>query len=285
MPKLLLAAGTLALGLSAGLYALAGGGGGPTITLPVLNGGLPKPSCVKGTVPSGSAVTIVSSSKEDGTTCYNFKKENSGDVIQFQSGSWVSEGTIISLAKAVHLSASVGENGFIKISNPSGQVSTTWRTTGIKDGVRYFPLPLITGIIRFNSSVSISGYESPSIHTPSATYTLGAASGHDLYQDVAFDFLDQVDSASETDVGGEPRFTHQIKTRLPAGEVVMLLTRQGKQYTADYAPVGMNGVVEIKSYSPHISFTADPAAVKQTPRDGVFKAILVRSLQYSPQQA
>lgn len=275
MPKLLLAAGTLALGLSAGLYALAGGGGS-TITLPVFNGKLPKPSCVTGTVTSANSVDIISSGKEDGVTCYVVKNQPTGSIFQFEPGSYVSEQAAVSLAKAMNLSAVVGKDGFIRIFKSDGHEHTNWRTTGVKDGIRYFPIGLITRLIRLNSSVSLSGYDSPSIRTSKVTYALGHISGHNLYQDVAFDFLNQVSPASETRFGGVAQFSHRIKTPLPSGEVVMLLTRQNKQYTADYAPVGENGVVTIKSYSPRVSFTADPAIISQAPRDGVFKAILVQ---------
>lgn len=69
MPKLILAAATLALGISAGLYALAGGSGTDT-TLTVVRQAPVKPSCVRGTKPSGDNVTIVS--EKAGITCYTF---------------------------------------------------------------------------------------------------------------------------------------------------------------------------------------------------------------------
>ncbi|MFC3834691.1 MULTISPECIES: permease prefix domain 1-containing protein [Deinococcus] len=275
MPKLLLAAGTLALAVSAGLYALAGGGG-PTITLPVFNGKLPKPSCVTGTVPSADSVDIISSGKEDGITCYIVKNQPTDPILYSEPRTYVSEQTAISLAKALNLSATVGSDGFIRVFKSDGREHMTWRTDGVKDGARYFSIGLITRLIRLNSSVSLSGYDTPSIRTSKATYALGHISGHDLYQDVAFDFLNQVSPASETQFGGVAQYTHRIRTSLPTGEVVMLLTQRKKQYTADYAPVGENGVVTIKSYSPHVSFTADPSVISQAPRDGVFKAILVR---------
>ena len=59
MPKLISIGGIAALAVTAGLYALAGGGSQPLIlsvrtTQPV------KPSCVRGTKPSGPSITIVS---------------------------------------------------------------------------------------------------------------------------------------------------------------------------------------------------------------------------------
>lgn len=69
MPKLILAAGTLALGISAGLYALAGGSTTST-TLTVVRQAPVKPSCVRGTKPSGDNITIVS--ETGGVTCYTF---------------------------------------------------------------------------------------------------------------------------------------------------------------------------------------------------------------------
>ena len=77
-------------------------------------------------------------------------------------------------------------------------------------------------------------------------------------------------------VGGA-HTAHHVATSLPAGEVVMLITkRAGENYMADTAPVMQDGSVSLASEANKINFVADPAQLGPYPTRGRINALLVR---------
>ena len=280
MPKLLLAAGTLALGISATLYALAGGSG-PTITLPVVSNGLPEASCVKGTLPSETVVTVVSRKPESGITCSIFRQPSEPTFTLTPRGH-ISETTLMTAVKAVGGSAKVDQKGYLTFftSSAAGSSSASFPATTIKDGERYFPVDTLLFLL-LTHDVRLSGFDRPTIRAKDFGLTIGDRAdesvGQAFYSGFTRIFAGQFTNTNQfrfnTDTGP---YLHTNQTSLPQGEVVMLMTAKMGTYTADYAPVGAGGVVKLHSFSPHIVLIDHPKTLDEQPQDGVFNAVLLQ---------
>lgn len=285
MPKLILAAGTLALALSAGLYALAGGAG-PAGALPVLLSAPVKPTCVRGTVPPG--VDIVSA--RGGVTCFYYSSSSSSRegrgvylngqdfvrIVQSQGG----QATLSGRTLTVRLpGANTGENRFSARFVQSGQA--------------YFDATLLIQMLSTSRPALFRGFDRPTVKIGGLSLQMGADQpvGSLWYNPLTALFVSALKEPPgpaahtsgryDTSVGYIVKDTstirHEVSTRLPPGEVVMLVTRRsGGNYTADTAEVQASGRVTLNSGSASVRFVASLSDLSPYDSGGRRNALLVR---------
>ncbi len=284
MPKLILAAGTLALALSAGLYALAGGS--QSLTLPVQTERPVKPTCVRGTVPPG--VDIVSA--RGGVTCFYYSSSSSSRegrgvylngqdfvrIVQSQGG----QATLSGRTLTVRLpGANTGENRFSARFVQSGQA--------------YFDATLLIQMLSTSRPALFSGFDRPTVKIGGLSLQMGADQpvGSLWYNPLTALFVSALKEPPspaahtsgryDTSVGYIVKDTstirHEVSTRLPPGEVVMLVTRRsGGNYTADTAEVQASGRVTLNSGSASVRFVASLSDLSPYDSGGRRNALLVR---------
>lgn len=281
MPKLLIAAGTVALGISAALFSLAGGSGA-VLNLPVLTSAPVKPSCVRGTAPTSDRITIVS--RKDGVTCYTFKDPR------------VYEGAYLSLSGVRQ--AVAGTGGRVE-SQPDGRIKLVLDRSQIRfppsftrDGERYFLAAALASTL-YNErveQVQLQGYERPSLRFNNLTLNFGdgtqAGFGKAFYRGLALELLGYILFDARTDgtlsysistvvPGGSEE--HRVQTGLKPGEVVLLATkRAGSNYDLDTAPVQADGTAVLSIAPTKLRFVSDPAQLGPYPSGGRINALLVR---------
>ncbi len=267
MPKLILAAGTLALALSAGLYALAGGSE-PAVHIPVVKGTLPQPICQPGKVPQEKIATIVS---QDSTTCYI--PTSSTDLLP---GAYVSEATVRSLAESLGLKVTMRPDGWMNVADREGRMSFSSRAVSVQNGMHYFDVTNIPHVLRIASPVSFSGFDHPVVRTDRAAYDLSPASGVDVYGSFSTVFWQMVVRVSNLTVNLDARYTHVIRTDQPEGEVVMLTSARGQKYAFSFAEVKKGGLITIPSAEQKLRWTSDPGKLEVQGNVGRPQAVLMR---------
>ncbi|GHF60541.1 hypothetical protein HNQ07_004325 [Deinococcus metalli] len=287
MPKLLIAAATAALALSAALYALAGGSGGGVITLPVLTVQPVAPSCVQGVVPSGTYANVVHQGQ--GVTCTTPSASDAQTLS-------LSLDTLLSLAQALGGSVKRQPTGWYRIQLGS-TTKTGWAEVPVSfqsAGKPYFYARTLFGITDPQTTV-LRGYAQPAllIGGHQATFdtrrTPAGLVGQLFYNSITLPLLDFIlpESVNETTFGrsvapAQSRYTHTLSTALSPDEVVLLVTRPaatGAKTSTDYrvsiAPVGTAGTVAINSDQARLRFVSDPALLGPA-AGGRLNALLVR---------
>jgi len=267
MPNLILAAGTLALALSAGLYALAGSGATST-TLTVVRQAPVKPSCVRGTKPSGDNITIVS--EKGGVTCYTF---NDNEV---NKGVFL-KGTDVTRALETQ-GVTLSRNGR---SLALGGNSINARFT--RDGVAFFDASSVVDLLTRTRSVRFSGYTSPRMQVGDATLLLNAGP-----EDIGAAFYNSSNSVFLSALMGQPVWgsyfvgtktgpEHLISTELQKGEAVMLVTsRGGTNFMVDAGKVDAQGRLSVHSQDRQLRFVSSIDQLGPYLSGGRRSALLVR---------
>lgn len=282
MPKLLLAAGTLALAVSAGLYALAGGGAAPQITLDVVTSRPVTPTCVRGTKPTGDDVTIVS--EKDGITCYTFN-----DATNYQ-GAFVDG---IEVARAVNAQGGHArlDGGTLSISLPGrGGGGGDVNSNLYRNGRPLFDAATVIGAMGTSLPIEFRGYAAPEVQIGSVHLRLGTGSvsmGRRFYNPLNDVFVSAL-KGSRRDVnvvsGGyfvdseaPAARRHHILTPLTPGEVVLLVTkRAGENYMVDSAEVAGDRTVALQSEASKVKFVSSLDQLGPYPSGGRITALLVR---------
>lgn len=267
MPKLILTAATLALGISAGLYALAGSGATST-TLTVIRAAPVKPSCVRGTKPSGNDITIVS--EKGGITCYTF---NDAKMYQgvFLKGTDVTRALD---AQGVTLSR---DGRSLALAGHSVNARFT------RDGATFFDASSVVDLLTQARSVRFSGYTSPHVQVGDATLLLNAGT-----EDIGAAFYNSSNSVFLSALVGQPvrgsyfvgtktSPEHLISTGLKTGEAVMLVTsRGGTSFMVDTGKVDARGQLIVHSRDRQLQFVSSLDQLGPYLSGGRRNALLVR---------
>ncbi|MBZ9712818.1 permease prefix domain 1-containing protein [Deinococcus multiflagellatus] len=285
MPKLFLAATTAALGLSATLYALAGGRE-MTFTLPVLTQQPVKPSCVRGTVPTSTGLTIVS--QQGGVTCYTFNDANAYKGV-FLSGTDLQQAINAQGGKATLQGARLSID-LPGLTTDGGDLNALFT----KDGTPYYAAATVVGTLRTPLPMTLKDFKAPQVQIGNLKLQLGQPGtnvGRAFYNPLALHLvsrlLSQDDATPLRTVSGgwfaaAPGETpqgpaHVVQTDLPKGEVVMLVTkRAGNAFMADTAEVQAGGSVRLQSEAKNIRFVNDPAQLGPYASGGQINALLVQ---------
>lgn len=284
MPKLILAAATLALGISAGLYALAGGGDGAILNVPVFQ----QPKIGMLCAANGANLPQLSlpvASRSNGQICYRLTTER--DL--------TGRPAMISVQSATQIMALVGgtvttrSDGRIQLSRPNG----TWTRTefAFTEGTQRY----IFASVVFDALIStrnrsevirISGFDQPTMSVNDRrirlTGSTGNRVGNNIYSSLVGDAVSAViygnpDSAFsfKQQQAAATAPTHLIQTRLKADEVVALITRSGQDtYSTDFSVVQADGTVSLHAQATRLRFVSKSADMTGN-SDGT-PAILVR---------
>lgn len=284
MPKVILTAAAAALAASAAMYAFAGGAGG-SVTLPILTQGPVKPSCVRGTKPVDTNLTIVS--EKGGVTCYTFN-----DKAAYR-------GAFIPLSS---LSAAVTSQGGtvrklpenrteLQVPQPEGGF-TRWKIRPLftRSGEGYISAAQVFSFtVGEESGAVLQGFRKPVLQLGNLRLQFGNGTistvGNDFYNGAALEFVSRV--VLHTGANGSYSVSgltvpmgapaHTLQTHLPADEAVMLVTRQaGENYEANIAAVGADGTVTLFNSQRKLRFVTDPAQLGPFPSGGRVNALLVR---------
>lgn len=279
MPKLISIGGIAALAVTAGLYALAGGGN-PPLTLPIRTTQPVTPSCVRGTKPSGSNITIVS--EKNGVTCYTFNDKKTY------------EGAFISLST---LQKAVSAHGGT-VEHLSGSL---WQVT-LTGGERIRMVPFFTvgndlyflasGLasdlmnrpVKGGAAPQLSGYAQPTLTVGDLKLRFGEGHqniGPAFYRGLGLELVSSVvygQPQNHSLSGGETGpLVRVAQTDLPPGEVVLVFTKKaGEVYDTDIVPVGQDGKIQFKTAHEQLRFVADPAQLGPYPTGGRINAMAVR---------
>ncbi|WP_412029007.1 permease prefix domain 1-containing protein [Deinococcus yunweiensis] len=282
MPKLLLAAGTLALGLSAGLYALAGGGG-EVINLPVLTRPSPTTLCA----PDGDmTLQFPVISRDNGQICYRIPDTTKGN------GALVSIAAIKPAVEALGAELTALPNGELEIRMSDGQWSRGLPAYKAGGQSYMFASTLFGTLISLRQpsamdSTMVSGYSNPVLRISGKTIKFDAVSdaqiGGNLYRDLAGEALNALFYPREeahsfdTYYGSSTSPLHRIRTDLRAGEVVALIQRLEKnKFFADVGEIQADGTVSLRSSSTRITFVDRPAQAQAVQGQAPTAALLVR---------
>lgn len=292
MPKLLTFAGIAALALSAGLYALAGGGRAVTVEVPALSQSplSTRELCVPASETLEKDVVILR--RQGGKICYAPKEK------ALYQGSYVGLNDVQKAYAAAGLKAEFTPDGALRITFPDGQ----WRVLMPRftaNGQGYVPAEmLIVNTLRpsLTPKLELSGYDNPLLSFGSLNLRLGTGAqpiaGMDFYRQIMPSLLGTLTSHdlsqgwSADYVGVNRRFAGAatqprvtVNTGLQAGEVVMLVTKKDAEtYFADLAPVGPDGSATLYRFPEHdrLSFVKALDALTPTPTDGKTPALLVK---------
>lgn len=284
MPKLLLAAATLALSISAGLYALAGGGGA-VFQIPIFEQPRVGQLCVAD-VPDALVLNLPVLSRRNAKICYQVS--NTTNLTSYPS--LISVPSARQVMQALGGTVTVRPDGKIELRRPNG----TWSRGdfAFDDGTQRYIVAstLFEAVISTRDqgdAITLSGFAQPTLTIGSTVIQLmgklGDKIGNTIYSSVMgeviaavmFNHSDAGFSFQQTSVSpGAPQ--HQIQTRLPAGEVVALLTQSGKnKFSTDFAPVASDGTVRLRASATRLSFVQN-ALNLGTVKSGRTPAMLVR---------
>ena len=285
MPKLILTAATLALALSASLYALAGGSVGPILNIPVVQQPKIGLLCVTDT-PNLPNLNLPIDTRSGGKICYRLTSER--DL--------TSRPALISVQSAAQMLALVGgtvtthPDGRIEMGRPNG----TWTRMQFafsEGSQRYiFAHSVFDALINLRNhdeDIRISGFDQPALSVNdqqiNLTGTAGTHVGNTLYSslignavaavvygnsDSRFNFT-QVQAASTVPA-------HQIRTRLKAGEVIALITQSGQNsYSTDFGRVQSDGSVLLHAQTKRLRFVSRGADLT-TRRNEAAPALLIQ---------
>ncbi|NTY01906.1 permease prefix domain 1-containing protein [Deinococcus sp. JMULE3] len=274
MPKLILTAATLALGISAGLYALAGGS--QSLILPVQTERPVKPTCVRGTVPEH--VSIVSA--RDGVTCFTY----TGPTVP---GAYLSFSSLRSAVTAAGGQVTQLDGSGVRVKLPASQFKLPSSFTAQNE--RYFLAAAVASeIMAVYPDAHLSGFAQPTIQFGGQrltfgqrTQTIGTAFYGGLSLELLSSLLSPPSGATEFTLRSSGQETgphqHRVLTTLPAGEVVMLVRRgAGSNYTFSVQPVATDRAITLSSSASRLRFVTDPAQLGPDPVNGHQTALLVR---------
>ncbi|MDO4245272.1 MAG: permease prefix domain 1-containing protein [Deinococcus sp.] len=294
MPKILSIGGIAALLVTAGLYALAGGGNlrAVTVEVPALS---QKPLetekfCVQETKVLGRDFVVLS--RQDGKICYAPQRK------ALYQGAFIGLNDIQKAYESAGLKTSFKPDGTLHVTFPDGR----WRVLMPRfkaGGQGYVPAQmLIISTIRepLTPELKLSGYDNPLLSFGPLKLRLGTQSqpvaGMDFYHQIMPTLLGALTSPDLSqgwsasyagvnwrfsDVNTWPQVT--VKTGLPAGEVVMLLTKKDAEtYFADLAPVGADGKATLHHWPEHqkLGFVKDVRSLSASPNGGKIPAMLVK---------
>ncbi|PNY80138.1 permease prefix domain 1-containing protein [Deinococcus koreensis] len=282
MPKLLIAAGAAALALSAALYAMAGGGETPMLTLPVVTQSPVKPSCVRGTKPSGDNITIVS--ENNGITCYTFNDGTS------YLGAYLNGNDIVKAIRAQGGRATLKGNR-LDVSLPGtgsggGEIGANFT----RNGQPYFDAFRLIDGVGTPLPIRFAGFAAPQVQIGAINLRFGTGEqsvGRLFYNPLYSLFISSLKGvvAQPGITGGgyfmdsprSPNSRHRVATTLAPGEVVMLITkRAGERYMADTAEVGADRSAVLQSEASKVRFVSSLGQLGPYPGGGRINALLVR---------
>lgn len=283
MPKLLLAAGTLALGLSAALYALAGGGGSDVITLPVLTRPAPTQLCAPD---QGTVLTFPVVSRHDGQICYRVPDTTKGN------GALVSVTILESALKPLGVKLTTRPTGELELRMADGTWSRSQPAYAAGGQSYIFASELLGSLIKLRPVRSthetlVSGYSNPVLKIGGKQIRFNAVSnaqiGGNLYGELVTEALNalfyphDVAHSYDTYFGSSRSPAHDIRTNLRAGEVVALIQRLGKnKFFADYGEVRTDGTVTLRATTSSLRFSDNPADVRAPTQGDRATALVVR---------
>ncbi|GHF32812.1 hypothetical protein HNQ07_000352 [Deinococcus metalli] len=284
MPKLVIAAGTLALGLSAGLYALAGGGNGAKIDLPVLLEVPAKPQCLRGTKPTDPDLQIIS--QKDGITCYRSS--------QPLRGVFMGHTDLQKVVQAQGGKATILKDGRLKVSYPGASWFTIDTYFTVDKQRYYYASPLASSLMTsaLPKAVSLSGYQQPALNVGSLRINFGTAAqniGQNFYNGFGLELVSTLvgtPAAEGTSVtlstystwdDASQVTTQRVQTDLRPGEVVMaVLKRAGNNYVTLFSPVASDGTVMLEHLPERVRFVPSLDQLGPYSSGGRISALLVR---------
>lgn len=249
MPRLI-AFGTIGmLAISAGLYALAGGGG-KVLTLPVVTQG-PAQNCVDAKRKDQPNLPVVS--RNQNFICY----QNDNEKIE---GAYISLATARQAIEALGGKLTSPPDGSYRLEAQDG--STSFRPSFRQGNDYYIPATGLLGMLIRNESrhagkkIVLRHYHKPELSIDGLTFKLSQRVnepvGRQIYSEVGDMILSQLvykgksysSTVSYNAVGDVP---HTVRTSLKADEAVLVLARLGdNEFKSVIRPVGLNG--ELKFY-------------------------------------
>lgn len=270
MPKLLLAAGTLALAVSAGLYALAGGDR-PALAIPVFEQPRVGQLCTADTA-QAPALALPVASRSDSKICYRL--DESIDLT-FKPA-LISVDSARTVMTALGGSVKVRPDGKVELGRPNGTYSRG--EFAFNDGQQdyLFASLLFDTLINTRErgdSVTLTGFTQPTLTINSTRVQLVGGIGGKVGTSIYSSLLGEVVSAViyrnsdrgfsfQTSAPGSAAPTHTIRTTIQPGEVVALLSQSGKdKFVTDFSPVAADGTIRVKSAAPRLRFVTDSAAL------------------------
>ncbi|MFC6659072.1 hypothetical protein [Deinococcus multiflagellatus] len=257
-----------------------------TFTLPVLTQQPVKPSCVRGTVPTSTGLTIVS--QQGGVTCYTFNDANAYKGV-FLSGTDLQQAINAQGGKATLQGARLSID-LPGLTTDGGDLNALFT----KDGTPYYAAATVVGTLRTPLPMTLKDFKAPQVQIGNLKLQLGQPGtnvGRAFYNPLALHLvsrlLSQDDATPLRTVSGgwfaaAPGETpqgpaHVVQTDLPKGEVVMLVTkRAGNAFMADTAEVQAGGSVRLQSEAKNIRFVNDPAQLGPYASGGQINALLVQ---------
>ncbi|MFC4455313.1 permease prefix domain 1-containing protein [Deinococcus sonorensis] len=284
MPKLILAATTTALALSAGVYVLAGGGT-RTLAVPVLTQPTAGNLCVAD-LPTAPKFKLPVRSRASGQVCYQV---NSSIALTDRQ-------PLISLNSATQVIEALGGSVDVWVDNtvafrPSDGTMNrhSFLFTNGKD--RYVTLFALFDAVTHSGgdapALTLQGWTTPTLNIgPTAVKLAGPNQGQVgryIYSWAASSIVVKAsaDMTSATyffnETPASPKLPrHRVQTGLPQGEVVVVITRQAlNTYFVDVAPVDRDGRVIVSSVSKTLRFVRSAKALN-TPSVGPAPALLIR---------
>lgn len=279
MPKVILSAAAAALALSAALYAGAGGGG-EVVTLPVLTQRPAKPSCVRGTVPQD--VTVVS--RQGNVTCYT-----SNDSLSYR-GAYLGLAAVRDALNTQGAQAKIVDGRSLDLRLPGGgggRVNALFTA----NGQGYISAETLVAVASSGPMpVTLSGSAAPLMRLGGVQLRFGSGEvqtvGRDFYGGLVITLVGQLlpphpaktppNLSVSYNLTGDPQ--HRVQTGLPAGEVVLLVTRQsaGNDYETDTAEVQPDGSAGLRSGRGKLRFVSSVDQLSPYPSGGRIPALLVR---------
>ena len=285
MPNLILAAGTLALALSAGLYALAGGHAGAALNIPVFQQPTIGLLCAAED-PNLPQLSLPVASRGAGRICYRLSSNR--DL--------TAKPAMISVESASRVMGLVGgtvttrPDGRIQLSRPNG---TYMRTEfSLSEGSQRYILAgaLFEALISTRDRtdvIRVSGFSQPALSINGQqvrlTGTSGDSVGNNVYSGLVGDAVtavmyrssDQGFSFTQTQAASSTPL-HRIQTGLKAGEVVTVISRAAEhEFTTDFAVVQQDGSVSLHANASQLQFVSRGTDLVSSVGDRI-PAILVR---------
>ncbi|SEJ25633.1 hypothetical protein SAMN04488058_105130 [Deinococcus reticulitermitis] len=297
MPKMIALAGALLLTATTTIYALSQGQ--RAFEIPVLAERPPSPICVK-TPPQG--VRIVGQRGDQ--TCFEFTNP------QAYRGSYISLNRLRDVVTAQGGQAQPLSAESWRITFPGGGPARIMtRVLFTQNGEPYTSATVLVQAMQGSSSpIVLQGFRTPRIEAGPVSLQLtgpGANSGEQIYQSFVMTLVNAL-FGTDYPQGGmgygtvQGNAQHTVRTNLPAGEVVMLVTAESpssepaqvdntglpagttapttlsseRDYAISFAEVQPGGTVTLKANSPQLEFRKNIAAL--SPSTARVPALLVR---------
>ncbi|AFD28140.1 permease prefix domain 1-containing protein [Deinococcus gobiensis] len=277
MPKLVMLGTAATLAVSGALYALAGGAGGKTVTLLVLEDGPAKP-CTQG---AEAPLPLPVVSKDKFSTCYQ-------DDSRRRRGAFLSFGTVQAAWQAIGGEANIQPDGRLKLTFPEGGYTVMPREFNIGGEGYVMAARLLAELSNTwgKAQLIVSGFDRPVLHLGETVIRLGDGTvsiGDAFYSEVAGQVIGALAYRPDVPYSAEMLYasatdaTQTVHTGLPAGEVVVALQREGKdRFRIAYGPVGADGVVRFKLGRGQVRFVASAAELEPVQSGQSTPTLLVR---------